>query len=57
MPVKHLEVLVVVNDELYDRGSGGVLTQAFSLLEAKEDCVGSTNLSRGENYIPLYRNL
>lgn len=37
MAAKSLKDLVIGNGKLYDRGSGGVLTRALSLAEAKEE--------------------
>lgn len=49
-------VVVVVNDELHHRSSGGMLSQAFSLSGAKVE-LHLHDLSCRENDIFLYRCL
>lgn len=45
MAEKDLKIVVVVNSELYQLGSGGVLAQTLSLIKTKEEMHAIHDLS------------
>lgn len=57
MDTKDLKEFILINGELYHRGTGGVLIRALSQTEAKDELHQIHDLLCGENEIILYRHM
>lgn len=54
---KDLKNFIVINGKVYFQGSAAALTQAFSLIEVKEEYAMRHDISSEENDISFYRRL